>query len=92
MEVTGQKDGRRVCHTVCRVVTNVDAQKRVAWAGDGNYVTVVPSLVTVLMIGSGEITKRGVIGGAALDNPETILKRVNEYGGITTEKIERQLF
>lgn len=92
VEVTGQKDGRRMCHTVCRVVTNVDAQKRVAWAGDGNYVTVVPSLVTVLMIGSGEITKRGVIGGAALDNPETILKRVNEYGGITTEKIERQLF
>lgn len=43
------------------------------------------------MIGSGEITKRGVIGGAALDNAKEIMKRVNEYGGITTEKIERQL-
>jgi len=92
VEVTGQKNGGEVRHTVCRVVTNVDAQKHVPWAGDGSYVTIIPSLVTILMLGNREITKRGVIGGAALENPQKIMQRINEYGGITVEKIERPLF
>lgn len=92
VEVTGTKNGGTVRHTAHNVCTAEEAMKHHPECGHGNWVTVVPSLVMVMMLHRGEIKQKGVIGGAALDDPKSIMKRIVEYGGSAmTEKIERPL-
>lgn len=46
------------------------------------------SIEVALMIGRGEMTKKGVIGGESLDNYRETLKRVANRGHLGSEKIE----
>ncbi len=91
VEVIGKKDGAAVCHTVSRVVSSKDVIERRPWAGQRIYTTAIPAFVTMKMIANGEIAQRGVFGGSALENPKVVLDKIQEFGGITVEKIERTL-
>lgn len=93
VEVNGTKNGGKVRHTCYNTCTFEDVINRHPDAGHGNWVTVTPSLVMVLMLNRGEIKQRGVIGGTSLDNPKAVMKKINDYGGVSMrEKIERPLF
>jgi hypothetical protein len=64
--------------------------RNLPWAIHGVYATIgaIPREL-ILMLGRGEITRRGVVAVASLDNCKEILKRVSARGHILSEKIER---
>jgi saccharopine dehydrogenase-like NADP-dependent oxidoreductase len=90
VEVSGTKGGQQVLHTVYNVITLSESLKHLPWASHGVYATVsVLPLELVLMLGRGELTKRGVVAVASLDNYKTILRRANEKGHIQSENIKK---
>jgi saccharopine dehydrogenase-like NADP-dependent oxidoreductase len=89
-EVSGKRNGQRVRHTMYDIVTLSEALEWLPWSNPMVHATAGGlSIEAVLMIGRGEITKKGVIGGGSLDNYKTILKRVAGRGHRLSEKIER---
>jgi saccharopine dehydrogenase-like NADP-dependent oxidoreductase len=89
VDVTGTKDGQNAHHVLYYVSSLHEAVKHIPWVGNSAYGTSggMP-IITALMLLRGEITKRGVLTPAQLDNPKAIFKKLEERGHYLCEKIE----
>jgi saccharopine dehydrogenase-like NADP-dependent oxidoreductase len=92
IEVTGLKDGRQVRHTVYGISTLSESIKRVPWVSHVAYITALTGVIASLMLGRGEIKKRGVGCAWLFEQPEAFLKKMMEAGIQMLEKIERSLY
>lgn len=81
VEVSGTQGSQQVRPTIYNVMTLSEAMKDTPYANPMVYSTI--SLVPiegVLMLGGGEISKRGVVGAGSLDNYKEILERLSNRG------------
>ena len=90
VDIIGIKDGQKAHHILYYVSSLQEAVKHIPWVGNSAYGTTggMP-IVTALMLLRGEISKRGVITPAQLENPKKIFRRLEERGHYLCEKIER---
>lgn len=90
VEVVGMKGAEKCIHRIT-LVTDFDvATKHLPWSSHGVYATIgTAPIELVLMMGRGEIGKKGVISVAELDKVE-IIKRVSKRGHRIWENIEKQ--
>ena len=88
-EVTGEKDGKSVRHTMYAVVTLNEARKRVPFCNQVGYFVALTGTMAAMMIYRGEIEQKGVLTGDMLEQPYEFLKNLEPKGIQLTEKIER---
>jgi len=86
------KTGNCMRHTVLNNISLQDSQKYMPWFAMGTYACVGMPTVLTAMLAKDEITQRGVLGVAALENREAIFKMLAERGQVMSEKIERYLY
>ena len=89
VEVTGLKDGQQVCHTVTGIITLEEAQKHVPWSSPMSYIVGMSASLAMLMLGRGEIKRKGVGCAWWIEQPGEFLKEMQRRGVIAIEKIEK---
>jgi saccharopine dehydrogenase-like NADP-dependent oxidoreductase len=89
VEVTGQKDGKKIKHTMCYTTLFSDSKKLAPFSSVVSYATAQPGVIIGLMILRGEITRKGFITPDQIEHPEVILKRLGADVNRITEKVER---
>jgi saccharopine dehydrogenase (NAD+, L-lysine-forming) len=91
VEVDGLKDGNQVRHTIYGISTLSEAVKHVPWANHTSYITAISGVIVSLMLGRGEIKKKGVGCAWLLEQPKALLNKIRDGGIQILEKIERPL-
>jgi len=90
VEVSGTQGSQQVRPTIYNVMTLSEAMKHILYANHMvcSAIGGVP-IEVVLILGGGEISKKGVLGAHSLDNYKEILERVRNRGHRLAERIER---
>lgn len=91
VEVNGLKDGKQVRHTMYAISTLSETVKHVPWANHTSYLTAISGAIASLMLGRGEIERKGVGCAWLIEEPEAFLKKIGKGGIQILEKIEMPL-
>jgi len=91
-EVIGYKNGEQVRHTVYCVTTLSEAIKRVPWATPLSYATSTPAIIATLMIGRGEIKRRGIMLPEWIEQPKAFIQKMKDRGNLIRERIDKPIF
>jgi len=86
VDVRGTKGHRNIRHVVYTTSRLEEALKRLPWANHISYATCVPATEAILMLGRGEIKRKGIMAPEHLD-PEPFLKKVMARGIRIRERI-----
>jgi saccharopine dehydrogenase-like NADP-dependent oxidoreductase len=89
VEVTGQKNGKKIKHTMCYTTLFSDSKKLTPSSSVVSYATAQPGVIIGLMILRGEIDRKGFMTPDQLKQPEVFLERLGADVNLITEKIER---
>jgi len=90
VEVTGQKNGKKIKYTMCYTTIFSDSRKLAPLSSVVSYATAQPGVIVALMILRGEINRKGFMTPDQLEQPEVILKKLGAEINLVTEKIERE--
>jgi len=88
IEVTGQRKGKTVVHSVIGMPYLKDVQQAVPWSNTVGYMTALSAEIVGLMIVRGEIEQKGVLVPDLLDKPKELMNKMEEKGIKVVEKIE----
>jgi len=91
VEVTGQKNGKKIKHTMCYTTIFSNSRKLAPLSSVVSYATAQPGVIVALMILRGEINRKGFMTPDQLEQPEVFLKKLRSEVNLITEKIEREL-
>ena len=86
-EVKGEKNGKKITHTVYRISNTLVDYER--WGTTGGGVA-VPAALTAIMLAKGEISDRGVVPPEGLDS-RLVLARLAEKGWFFRERITKEI-
>jgi saccharopine dehydrogenase-like NADP-dependent oxidoreductase len=87
IEVTGQRKGKKVVHSLILLPFLRDVQQTVPWSNTVGFGTALSAEIVGLMILRGEIKQKGVLVPDLLENPKEIINMMEEKGAKVIEKI-----
>lgn len=87
-EVNGYKKKKQVRHTVYCITRLSEVMKHVPWASPVAYATSTTATIATLMVGRGEIRRRGIMVPEWIEQPKSFIKKMENRGNLIRERID----